>query len=528
MARTRDKAMNREQFMPDRERHVRESAALSWLVPLLACLCFGAIASAQVPDQMTIDLEEKLDVLGDVLADAGSRSIPATALIAQSGVADYASIGPVPSLRTAPEWGTLAVGPGQGQRLNMRLALTMLSQSFGDEDTYRVLNAQTEPNSDALVITEGRADLATLQTLLVQNDLPYSAVGQTLTLRVPLVIWDGAILDLGSGDVLELSQSDGAFVMNFGHLRMQGAAIVAVGSPNEASRSFRPFVTTADSGTLALRGARFTGLGFGETFKFTGFSVMRSLLRAPDSPAWIEGSLFEDVLTVAVSGDDGIVVIGNQFRDMRGEALVLERTRDGAVLSNLFLGAMPTNAIRLQDGSVRGLVAGNVILGGDRTGIVVRQGGHHVTVANNVVWHRDGGGISLVSSDCGRVTGNLVIDNDQKGIEVRRSLDVQVSGNTILSNHSAGIWVSEQDAGAETVLSGNVLAFNGAGLAAARGERLLLQSNDFSAQYLQFLGGDIAAQTAHVALNMRGEVPMVLTAAGRFDSGSSGPTCTEG
>jgi poly(beta-D-mannuronate) C5 epimerase len=415
--------------------------------------------------------------------------------------------------------------------MNMRLALTMLSQTYGVEDNYRVMNAQTEPNGDALVLRDGRADLARLRLLLSEAGLPHDGAGQRLRLRVPLVIWDGALLDLGPGDVLELSRPDGAFVMNFGHLRMQGGTIAAEGDPNAISRSFRPFVTTADSGTLAVRGATFTGLGFGETLKFTGFSVMRSLLRAPDAPAWIEGSLFQDLLTLAVSSDNGALISGNQFRDMRGAALVLERTRDAAVLSNLFSGAMPTNAIRLQDGSVFGLIAGNVVLGGERSGIFVRDGSHHAVIASNVVWHRDGGGISLAQSDCGRISGNLVLDNDQKGIEVRRSKDVAVTDNTILSNHSAGIWVSEQGNGSQTLLMGNLLAFNGAGLAAAGGERLVMQDNDFSGQYLQFLGGDIAAQTPHVARNMRGEVPMVLTAAGRFDAeadAAAATACAEG
>ena len=407
----------------------------------------------------------------------------------------------------------------------MRLALTMLSQAHGDDDNYRVIAAQTEPSLDALALVGGRATLTDLRRLLAEQGLPAVSEGRRLRLRVPVIIWPDATLELAAGEVLELSRSDGAFVMNFGRLRVQGATIAAVGDPNPVSHLFVPFVTTTGEGRLEMRGARVTGLGFGYTAKFSGLSVLRGPLWTAEAPARIEDSLFQDVLSVAVSGEDGALVAGNRFQDMRGSALTVSRSHGVRILSNLFLGLAPTNSIRLEQGSLQGLVAGNVVIGGERSGIVVRSGSGGATVSGNMIWRREGGGISMLGSDCGRLDGNLVIDNDQKGIEVRGSLGTELVGNRVYSNHSAGIWVSDQPPGTLTALRGNVVAWNRAGLGGAQGESLLLDGNDFSRQFQQILAGDLAIQTPLVARDMNGRAPFVLSANGHATPGPDDQAC---
>ena len=91
--------------------------------------------------------------------------------------------------------------------------------------------------------------------------------------------------------------------------------------------------------------------------------------RPATRPTRIEDTLFEEVLTLGISGDAGALVRGNRFRDMRGAALTVARTPGAQVLGNLFSGRMPTNAIRLEAASADGVIAGNVILGGARAGL---------------------------------------------------------------------------------------------------------------------------------------------------------------
>jgi mannuronan 5-epimerase len=361
------------------------------------------------------------------------------------------------------------------------------------------------------VLTGGQARLADLAGLLVAHGLAGGPGPDGFTLAVPLVIWPGAGLRLDPGDRLVLSRADGAFVLNFGTLTVVGAQIRATPDANPRSRSFRPFVTTADGGDVLLQGAHLQGLGFGDTLKFAGFAVLRSLLRPATGPARIEASLFDDVLTLAISADQGVLVQGNRFRAMRGPAVVIARSPGAMVVGNLFSAPMATNAIRLEQATPDGLVAGNVILGGDRAGIVVRDGSPRARVTGNLVWDRAGGGIQVIGAPCAVVTGNLVIDNRQKGIELRRAPGARVSGNSVLANDSAALWVSDQDPGTVTLLSDNVLAFNGAGLAAAQGADLLVAGNDLTRQYLQFMAGDLTAAANLMAADMLGATPLILS-----------------
>lgn len=504
-------------------------------------LCLGWPAAAAPPDQISLDLSARLAELAAAAAGEGGGT--ATLMIVGAGLPALAAraatdptlgppLGPVlvpvlvpvlgPALVSPPALIATPVAAPAGVtagRLNMRLALTMLSQAHGDENNGTVLAAQTEPDRNALVLKTGQARLADLVGLLAAAGLPGGPIAGGpisggIELRVPLVIWPGAGLSLGPGEVLQLSRADGAFVMNFGTLDVQGATIRATTTPHPVIRSFRPFVTTADGGALTLRGARVEGLGFGETLKFSGLSVLRGLLRPATQAARIEDSLFTDMLTLGIAGDTGVRVAGNRFRDMRGPALTLSRTARAQVTGNLFSGAMPTNAIRLEAGSGDGIIASNVILGGGRAGIVVRTDSPRATVSGNVVWARAGGGILLSGSPCGRIEGNLVIANDQKGIELRDAAAATVRANSVLSNDSAAIWIGNQPPGTLTRIEGNVLAFNGAGLAAASGGRLLLGGNDLSRQFLQFLSGDLVGQIAGVNRDMRGGTALVLTAAG--------------
>lgn len=468
---------------------------------------------ADPPDQPALDLIAQLEHLNTLLADPAHAPLSNAALMAEAGLAEITRPGDFVTQAfatpRAPSSDPVEVAP-----MNMRLALTPLTQTFGSEANSIVMAAQPahagqDTAATAVSIRSGDATLADLG--------PYLTAGGpgVLRLRLPLIILAGASLTLEPGQVLELSRADGAFIVNFGHLQMRGATITTSLDPSPSSRAFRPFVTTTDAGTVDLQNARIVGLGFGSSVKFGGFSILRSILTAPERASQIEDSTFSDLATVAISGDSGIVLRGNRFYDMRSASLTVMRTQGARILSNLFFGEMPTNAIRFQDGSADGLIAGNIILGGERVGITVRGNSMDVTVARNIVWHRDGGGIAMVGADCGRIFDNLVIQNDQKGIEVRTSLGTELHRNTVWSNHSAGIWVSAQPDGAETRLVGNVISFNGAGLAGADTEMILMDGNDFSLQYQQFLSGDLAPQTAAVARQMRGLSPFVLASGGQ-------------
>ena len=493
------------------------------LLAALAIVVSGTGTSARLPDgpvpkqvqnAQMLDLAVRLKALETALGDPAGQFRPLSDLIAAAGLTEI--VHPPQFVRpfAEPSGTRPPEEPLQAQRLNMRLALTMLSQPYGSDDNFTVLAAQPGPDTAALILRKGRATMTDLRRLLREQGLQEVTSEPTLTLRVPLVIWAGATLDLGPGDVIALSRTDGAFLMNFGQLEMRGASIVSVGAANENSPRFTPFVTSADTGSVLLDGASIVGLGFGDTSKFSGFAVLHNALQTAHRPVRIENSRFENIISLSMNSVRDATIRNNRFQDMRGAALVVARSRNVAVLSNVFLGNMPTNSIRIEDGSSDGQIAGNIILGGKRAGITVRTESPRAAVLNNIIWKRDGSGITLLHSDCGRIVGNLVIDNDQKGIEVRSSSKVWVQQNTVLSNHSAGLWVSSQAPGVETMLQGNVLAANGSGLAAAAGEAISMEGNDFSLQFPQFLSGDLALLSPAIARNLRGDAPMVLNPSG--------------
>lgn len=509
------------------------------LLPLCFALLLPGAGAALPPDQISLDLEARLAALADAAALPGEG---AAALIAAADLPGHAAaaaadpaygpvLGPVLAPDLPPAAAPLLAVPAAfvaaapaADRLNLRLAFTMLSQSHGDEENGTVLAAQADPGRNALVLQSGEADLAALARLLADTGLAGHAEGAALVLETPLVIWPGATLRLRAGDELRLSRSHGAFILNFGTLAADGAAIGIAGEQNVAVPRFRPFITTADSGELILRNAAVSGLGFGETVKFSGVSVLRSLLRGAERPLVIENTRFTDVQSLTVQGDAGTRITGNLFRDMRGPALVISRVARAEVAGNLFSGAMPTNAIRLEGGSADGTIAANVILGGERAGIVVRNDSPGATVTGNVVWHRAGGGIAVQNSACASVTGNLVIANDQKGIELRNAPGGTVAANSVLSNQSIAIWISNQPPGAETRIAGNVIAFNAAGLAAGQGGTLLLQGNDLTRQYLQFVTGDLTPMSNSLAGDIRGAAEIVLRT-GTVGTAAAAPDC---
>jgi poly(beta-D-mannuronate) C5 epimerase len=263
-----------------------------------------------------------------------------------------------------------------------------------------------------------------------------------------------------------------------------------------------------------VRDAEIADLGFGSTVKYSGLSVIRGALDRPAAGSFIANSKIARIKRISVQAAEGLVIDGNRIEDAGSAALVILHSRDTRVTANLLAGRSVTNAIRVLDGSSGTVLAGNAILEGDRVGILIKNAPDRTRVEGNIVWARDGSGIKLDRARCARVSGNYVIGNRQKGIEVRHSLAAHLDGNILVSNKSAGIWVSGQPAGAVTRIEDNVLDANGAGVATATAEAILLEGNDFTRQFPRFLAGDLGRQARYIASDITGRAPIALDAAG--------------
>ncbi|WP_425100797.1 NosD domain-containing protein [Tropicibacter sp. S64] len=503
------------------------------LAATLFCASLLAPGSARAaPDFQLLALDKKLQDLSDLLdRNPAARQLSLSQLLMQAGLSGLTEDLPRtgnPQVVASDE--AFAQHPEAVATVEtFRTALALLTQVHGGQDNLDILLAHPEQNTDALTFRGGIVTLdlirQSLRALGLQSDM---RPGQDI-LRIPVVLWQDTVLRLGPDDRLAMSRPDGAFIISFGRVEIDGARIAATGGPNPTSKDFVPFLTIGGGGSLDAVGASFQGLGFGNTPKFSGVSVVAHALMPSTGDTRILGSHFEDLQTVSVNGTAGSVINGNRFYNMRNNALLLSSATEAHLEGNLFFGKGPTNAVRVLAGSDKAVVKGNVLLDGDRSGILVQGSSDRVEVSGNVIWRRSGGAIKYQRTRCGVVRDNVVLNSRQKGIDIRSSDGVLIEGNTISGSGSAGIWISAQPKGAQTLISGNVLRGNEAGLATATGAQILMSGNDFSNQLPRLVDGDITPRNRDFARDLRGRSPMVLSASETvFPEALVAPDCSEG
>ena len=410
---------------------------------------------------------------------------------------------------------------------DIRYALAALNQAYGAKDSYDILQANRRGENLAMTIQSGVATLDQLRARLTHRHLGLDFVTQSEILRTPIIIQPEATLRLGPEDVLQLSRKDGAFILNFGRLEVFGSKISASLGVSRYNDEFVPFIASVGTGTVHVSGAEITGLGFGKTAKFSGFSMISHPTMRPTGRSVIENSRFEDLVTLAVVGQRQVELRDNRLFDMRRNPLLISRSPDALVAGNLFAGPSPTNAIRISNGSDGVQIVDNIILEGSRAGMLISSGSDGVSVRGNLIWKRNGGGVKLQDVDCGRVVQNVILDDRQKGVEVRGSAHTVVSGNRIIGNKGAGVMVAAQLPQNVTYVTGNLLRENGAGLYTASGAGLGLLGNDMSNQLPRLLDGDITQQFRAIVTDLRGEIPIVLSGSGARPMVETTPSACE-
>ncbi|MFV2054410.1 right-handed parallel beta-helix repeat-containing protein [Aliiroseovarius sp. YM-037] len=408
-----------------------------------------------------------------------------------------------------------------------RMALATLSQVYGGADNFDVLQATRKGDNEAILIESGVATLDQLRRNLTNRHIGWDVRTRTDVLRVPIIVGQDATLQLGRDEVLMLSRRDGAFIMNYGRLEVMGGEISATTDQNERNDEFNPFIASLGSGSVHLSEATFTGLGFGNTEKFGGFSILAYPTLRPSQRSVIEYSSFEGLVTLSVVGVTNVELRENKLFDMRRIPLLISRSQNALVVGNLFAGDSPTNAIRVSDGSDRTKIIGNIILEGRRAGLLIASGSDHVEVSGNLIWHRNGGGVKLHNVACGRVEQNTIVDDKQKGVEIRNSRDSFIHANHIIGNKNAGIWVSDQIASDVTYVSDNMMRENGSGVATATGANIAMSGNDLSMQLPRLLDGDVTQHFRSIVRDLHGQTPIILNAGGALETEQLSPESCE-
>lgn len=487
-------------------------ATILGVVTLCAAL-FGPSQSWAAPQFDLPDLRSRLNALTELLrSDPAARLRPLVSLLDEVGLprpfqSDKPAIPPL--LR-----GRLPDGPATSEMQNLRLALAILAQSHGGKDNQDVMLAQGPRGLDAVSFRGGTVTLNDISAALVRHGQAPMGMDQTgaRVLRAPIVLWEDTVLKLGPMDRISLSRPDGAFLLSFGKVEVDGSRLSVQGGENAYAPDFVPFLAIGGGGALDMRNAHVTGLGFGQTGKFSGVAVAAHPLMRAVGRSLVTDSVFEDMMTLSITGTAGAEVSRNRFFDMRHNALLISGAPMTRASGNLFWGDAVTNAIRVLNGSSDTRIEGNYVLEGDRAAIIVEGNSSRVRVTGNVLSDRTGGGIRFYRTRCGVAAGNVILDMRQKGIEVRTARDTTVSANLIAGSRSAAIWVSAQPKGAQTHLSDNVLMRNDAGINTATGGVLYLDGNDFSDQFPRLVDGDITLQNGVIVRDLRGAVPVRMTA----------------
>lgn len=466
---------------------------------------FAGAAQAS-PDWDLVELRQTLrEVSKTLVDDPAMRELTIEDVMAD---VDWA----LPDITTSPSAIEIDTTPVRLGWMDSRLALAPLHHIYGAKGAGPVMDAIKGYGLDAVVIEEGTATLEQLRASLTNRQMSYDLAGDVYTLRVPLVIGENATLRLSEGDRLAISRKDGAFIVGMGHFEAIGAKVWGTSEESPAHESFRPFVTLL--GGAHIEDAWFADLGFGNSVKYSGLSLLSHPTLGATGRSIVHRSRFDYLVTVSVVGLASPEIERNRFFSMQRNALLIARSAYASVAGNIFSGPSPTNAVRIMHGSDHARIEGNVVLEGARAGFLVSGGSDHALVQSNLIWRRNGGGIKLSAVDCGVVAGNLILDDKQKGIEVRDSANTVIDRNDIIGNRNAGIWISSVQADNVTRVAGNLIRENGSGLSTAQGGEIALLGNDFRNQYPRFLDGEVTHEFREIAADLQGTRPLVMSASG--------------
>ncbi|MFC6658251.1 right-handed parallel beta-helix repeat-containing protein [Roseibium salinum] len=321
--------------------------------------------------------------------------------------------------------------------------------------------------------------------------------------RSPVIVLRGATLSLGPGDELLLDGRHGAFVLSFGDLVAEGAAITATGSGPDV---FRPFVAIAASGRVVMRGSRLTGLGFEGATAMAGLSIATGGIFQPRGASELTGNTFTDLHGVTVRGADGLHIDENSFVDSRGVALSLKTTNRVRVVRNLFDGGRGSHALRLAGPSRDVTIRSNAIVSAREHGVRIDDSAMAVVLRDNVISASSGKGLELAQgAACVAVAGNLIRDNGGDGIAASEVGSLIIAGNAVTGNGGAGISLARQLDGTTALIADNALARNRSGIRTASTTRLHLAGNDLSAQLPRIVAGELAPHTPRLLRQARKE-----------------------
>lgn len=475
------------------------------IVATLGCIGLANAQTMQDYEAMRSDIAE---VYSDLLERGPSIAHPSDITDTIAHLVERAAIPMATAIAAQP-----AMGEIQIELIDLRLGLVQLALAAGGNDQLTVVRAQSDAVPKIIVVQSGAVDLEALRTwIAVQPEADAMMDGNIL--NIPLMVLQSARLDLGKGDILELSTGHGAFIVNLGVMVVDGARMSATQQSNLNVPDFAPFLATVGTGQAHLSNSIFEGLGFGDTAVFSGVSVINRGLYAPIGQSFLTDSVLRNIRATTFEGGVGPIISSNIFVGQGSAGLSIRKTSQADINSNVFLGGGEGPAIRVMNGSTESVISSNLAFNTAGTALFVTQGSHSTAIVGNLLWQSAGGGISVNRSDCINLSNNIAIGSRRKGIELRTSRNSQIVANQMLGNQSSGLFIGDQPVGTVTTVRNNLFVGNRFGLSSASADQLSLYGNDFLNQFPRFLEGDLASQSPEIVANLRGTDRIELTAGG--------------
>lgn len=390
---------------------------------------------------------------------------------------------------------------------DVRLGLMQMALAVGPAGQAEIYAALPAADAAALYLREGTATLADLVSLTAEAGHPDALrlAGGTFRASVPIIVLGGAALVLGDGETLVFSREDGGFLLSFGSLSITGATISSAASPAAPGPDgFRPFVASLGSGGLQVRDSRFTGLGFGPSPALSGLSVATAGLYGSSVPSVIAYSQFSDLGGISVINSDRVVIAGNRIVDARQTAIRVEASDGASVLRNVVTGTRGAHALRLSGPGRTGAVRDNILSGGAQGGLRLDTAAAGIEVSGNLIEDFRGEGVAILQgARCVWLHGNVIRANGGSAVRAAATGDLVVTDNALLDNGGTGLALTEAVEDTSTLVAGNAIAGNRAGIHSAAQGHLILSGNDLSHQLPRLVTGDLAQHTPLLLRAMR-------------------------
>ncbi|TFL16185.1 right-handed parallel beta-helix repeat-containing protein [Jannaschia formosa] len=394
------------------------------------------------------------------------------------------------SAPSAPAAATVSVG-------DLRLGLLQAALHVGPEGHDAIMAAQPDEAASAIFLRSGVATLAGLHAAVQDTEL---AAGLRRTgedgvfvATRPIVILQGASLKLVPGEELQLDAREGALLLSFGDLGIEGARVVAIGTDDEAPGAFRPFIASLGPATLTLTEAELSGLGFEGGPMTSGLAhVVRGLIQSRE-PLRLHDARLLDIHGATIIGGEGLEVLRAAFLGARGTALSVKSVASVRVEDSRFENGSGPYAIRIAEAGDAVALRRNSLLDGRHGGIRIEEGTFGARLSDNTILGFSGTAIALAEgAGCLRLDANLVRDNGGDGISARHTGSLVIDGNIVTGNGGAAISLSTPAPRAELLVSGNRIAGNRTGLRGVMLGALRLAGNDLSGQSPRILSGDLS------------------------------------